>query len=82
MQNNITLFNLMKSMLSANILVPTIHFVNAQSKTETINIIGQKLKVIYQETNYRISTFENEAFLDTGFIRQAGQGYGRLTIKN
>jgi hypothetical protein len=69
----------MKSFLLSCILALTFHFVSAQNKTDTINLIQQKVTSIDRETNYWISTINNEAFLDTGFIRQAGQGYGSLT---
>jgi hypothetical protein len=69
----------MKSLLLSCIIALTFHFVTAQNKADTINLIHQKVTSIELETNFWISTIHSEAFLDTGFIRQAGQGYGQLT---
>jgi hypothetical protein len=69
----------MKPTLLFILIVLNLPFASAQSKTDTINIIVQKVKAIDQQTNYRTSTLENEAFLDTGFISQPGQGCGQLT---
>jgi len=62
-------------------LIMTMSFVQVfgQDKNDTLKIIEQKVGEINQDTNYWISTFTNEAFLDTGFINQPGQGYGQLT---
>ncbi len=54
-------------------------YVSGQDKENTIKDIKQKIQSINQDTNYQIVTVDNEAFLDTGFIKQPGKGYGQLT---
>lgn len=50
-----------------------------QSISDTIKAIDQKVSELNSEKGYWISTFKNEAFLDSAFINQAGQGFGELT---
>jgi hypothetical protein len=50
-----------------------------QSKSDTIRNIEQKVQFIEQTTGYKRVTLVNEEFLDTGFIKQPGKGYGQLT---
>lgn len=52
---------------------------SAQDKSDTIKNIEQKIQSINLDTNYQIVTLNNEAFLDSGFIKQQGKGYGQLT---
>ncbi len=69
----------MKSLILSCILALTYHFVSAQHIADTVKLIEQKVKSIDEETNYWISTFNGEEFLDSAFINQAGKGYGQLT---
>lgn len=57
----------------------TFAYASAQESNDTILNVKQKVLSINQESDYWISTFDNEAFLDSAFIHQAGKGYGKLT---
>lgn len=69
----------MKTIIFAIIIALVNTIVWGQKKDDTIKIVEQKVASINQATNYKIVTIYNEAFLDTGFINQAGKGYGQLT---
>ena len=65
---NITLF-----------LLLTVQILTAQTKSDTVKMIELQVQSMDKESDYWTSVIQNEAFLDTAFIRQAGQGYGQLT---
>jgi hypothetical protein len=69
----------MKTIVLIIVMILTFNFVSAQGKHDTIYMIEQKVQSFDQDTNYWTSTYKNEAFLDTGFINQPSQGYGKLT---
>lgn len=50
-----------------------------QSKSDIIRNIEQKVQFVKQATGYKRVTLINEEFIDTGFIKQPGKGYGQLT---
>ena len=61
------------------LILCTFTSVFAQDKNDIIKHIDQKVNLINQESDYQIVTLDNEAFLDTAFVRQPGKGYGQLT---
>lgn len=54
-------------------------YVSGQDKNLLVKDIEQKIRFIDQDTTYTITTLDNMAFLDTGFINQPAKGYGQLT---
>ncbi len=69
----------MKTTLLTIIIAFSFYTVSAQLKIDTIQSIDQRVLEINKDTAYWVSSFENSAFLDSAFINQPGQGYGRLT---
>lgn len=69
----------MRTIFLTTILVLSFAHLFGQNKNDTLKIIEQKIQTINQDTNYWISSFDNEAFLDSGFINQPNKGYGKLT---
>jgi hypothetical protein len=69
----------MKTIIIASLMTLAFINVSGQDKSDTIKNIDQKVQALKNDTSYWISIMNNEAFLDTGFIKQAGQGYGQLT---
>jgi len=69
----------MKTIIITSLITLAFINVSGQNKSDTIKNIDQKVQAMSKDTSYWISTMNNEAFLDTGFIKQAGQGYGQLT---
>ncbi len=69
----------MKTILLSALMSLIMTYVSGQDKQDTLRIIDHKVEAIDQYKDYWTSTFKDEAFLDTGFIKQANKGYGLLT---
>jgi len=68
----------MKQLLLTNCLILMMFAAVAQNK-ERINDIEQKCKIINLAPAYQIKTLEGADFLDSAFINQPNEGYGKLT---
>lgn len=69
----------MKTIILSACLILLFMNVFSQDKNDTIKKIDQEVQFMKIDSNYWITTKYNETFLDTGFIRQAGKGFGQLT---
>lgn len=69
----------MRTIFLVTILILSFAYVSGQNKSDTLKIIDQKVYAIDQDTGYWLSTYTNEAFLDSAFLKQKSQGYGQLT---
>jgi hypothetical protein len=69
----------MRSYIPVILLLLSFQWVSAQTKSDTVKMIELQVQSMNKVSDYWTSVIQNEAFLDTAFIRQPGQGYGQLT---
>ena len=69
----------MKTLILATLIAFTLAYASGQDTSGTIKNIEQKIQFINRDTSYSIVSLINEEFLDTGFLKQPGKGYGQLT---
>jgi hypothetical protein len=69
---------IMKTVLLVILIALALSYAQAQTKDDTIKSIEQKCLSIKQDSSFKIMILIDEEFLDSMFLKQAGNGYGQL----
>jgi hypothetical protein len=70
---------LLKTVIPATFLAFLFTAASGQEKNDTIREIEKIVLAVNLDTNFQVVILKNEAFLDSGFIKQPGIGFGTLT---